>query len=117
MLAMNPPVRLFGDQDIAREIAPCFVERGGKRTDTIVLACTHYPLLLSAFERLAPWPVTWIDSAPAIARRVKEVMPPQHGTEPPSHLGLVTSDGPTIAALSPALGRFGIKKIQVIPVA
>ena len=31
------------------------------RTDTIVLACTHYPLLLDRFERLAPWPVRWID--------------------------------------------------------
>ena len=31
---------------IAAEIAPCFVEKDGARTDTIVLACTHYPLLL-----------------------------------------------------------------------
>ncbi len=31
------------DADIAREIAPCFVDRDGRRTDTIVLACTHYP--------------------------------------------------------------------------
>ena len=34
------------DADIAREIAPCFVDRDGRRTDTIVLACTHFPLLL-----------------------------------------------------------------------
>ena len=42
----------------------------GARTDTVVLGCTHYPLLRAQMERLAPWPVTWIDPAPAIARRV-----------------------------------------------
>ncbi len=36
------------DADIAAEIAPCFVGNGAsvRRTDTVVLACTHYPLLL-----------------------------------------------------------------------
>jgi glutamate racemase len=62
------------DDDIAREIAPCFVESESRRTDAIVLACTHYPLLLDAFIRLAPWPVHWIDPAPAIARRVDHVI-------------------------------------------
>ncbi|MEY4091714.1 MAG: hypothetical protein RLZZ496_896, partial [Pseudomonadota bacterium] len=40
----------------------------------VVLACTHYPLLLAALERVAPWPVTWIDPAPAIARRVVQLL-------------------------------------------
>jgi glutamate racemase len=63
------------DKEIAQEIAPCFVrDESGSRTDTIVLACTHYPLLQDCFARLAPWPVEWIDSAPAIARRVDAVL-------------------------------------------
>ena len=62
------------DEDIAAEIAPCFVEDGGNRTDTVVLACTHYPLLLDRLKRLAPWPVDWIDPAPAIARRVSDLL-------------------------------------------
>ena len=37
------------DAEIAREIAPCFVESGGRRTDFVVLACTHYPLLQDQF--------------------------------------------------------------------
>ncbi len=32
------------DAAIAAEIAPCFVDDGARRTDTVVLACTHYPL-------------------------------------------------------------------------
>lgn len=62
------------DADILAEIAPAFVQERERRTDTVVLACTHYPLLLEAFERLAPWPVSWIDPAPAIARRVTTLL-------------------------------------------
>jgi glutamate racemase len=67
------------DTAIAREIAPAFVTAGERRTDCIVLACTHYPLLLRQFERLAPWPVAWIDPAPAIARRTSHVLREQLG--------------------------------------
>src|SRR5665213_2125417 len=54
-LAGNPAA----DADIGTEIAGCFVDAGGKRTDTVVLACTHYPLLAERFKKLAPWPVAW----------------------------------------------------------
>ena len=40
----------IADRDILAEIAPCFVgDEETARTDTIVLACTHYPLLLDRF--------------------------------------------------------------------
>ena len=48
------------DRDIATELAPCFVgerEDAAARTDTVVLACTHYPLLMDRLVTLAPWPV------------------------------------------------------------
>src|ERR1700731_3416076 len=68
-----------GDAAISAELAPCFVgDRADEaaRTDTVVLACTHYPLLLDRLIRLAPWPVDWIDPAPAIARRVADLLKP-----------------------------------------
>jgi glutamate racemase len=65
---------VLNDAEIAAEIAPCFVTQGGRRTDCVVLACTHYPLLREIFTRLAPWPVHWIDPAPAIARRADHVL-------------------------------------------
>ncbi|BAM90793.1 glutamate racemase [Bradyrhizobium oligotrophicum S58] len=70
------------DDAIAAEIAPCFTGDAADpagRTDTVVLACTHYPLLLDRLERLAPWKVTWIDPAPAIARRVGDLLGPSTG--------------------------------------
>lgn len=64
------------DDAILEEIQPCFVDRGDRRVDTIVLACTHYPLLIEQFERLSPWRVAWVDPAPAIARRVVQLIGP-----------------------------------------
>jgi len=77
-LSGNP----VSDADIAAELAPCFVgssEGDAPRTDTVVLACTHYPLLLDRLAELAPWPVDWIDPAPAIARRVSDLLGPPSG--------------------------------------
>lgn len=60
----------FVDEEAVRaEIAPCFIERDGKRTDIVVLACTHYPFLANRMRKTAPWPVDWLDPAEAIARR------------------------------------------------
>jgi glutamate racemase len=63
------------DAALRAEIAPCFID-DGKRTDTVVLACTHYPLLLDRLQQLAPWPVNFVDPAPAIARRVVDLLGP-----------------------------------------
>jgi glutamate racemase len=76
------------DAQISAELAPCFVGAGediSTRTDTIVLACTHYPLLMDRLVSLAPWPVAWIDPAPAIARRVTHLLKAPEGE--PDHAG------------------------------
>jgi glutamate racemase len=65
--------RPVGDTALLAEISPCF-RNGANRTDTVVLACTHYPLLIARLEQIAPWPVTFVDPAPAIARRVGHLL-------------------------------------------
>ena len=62
------------EAELRDEIAPVFRNRDGKRTDVVVLGCTHYPLLTRRDREVAPWPVTYIDPAPAIARRVSDVL-------------------------------------------
>jgi glutamate racemase len=97
------------DHLIAQEIAPCFVNDGERRTDTIVLACTHYPLLFERLERLAPWPVAFIDPAPAIARRVADLSGPRTSAESPMPARAVfTSGRPPSERLAAAMARFGI---------
>jgi glutamate racemase len=96
------------DAEIAAEIAPCFVDRDGRRTDTIVLACTHYPLLLDRFRALAAWPVNWIDPAPAIARRVAELLPvPASPDALPAPQFVLTSGRQPSGTLMAALRGFG----------
>ncbi len=60
---------------VAADIAECFVDRYGARTDVVVLACTHYPFLTNVFRRLAPWPVDWLNPAEAIARHARSRLP------------------------------------------
>tara|TARA_Y100000296_G_scaffold27814_1_gene32497 strand:- start:3362 stop:4201 length:840 start_codon:yes stop_codon:yes gene_type:complete len=56
---------------------------------TIVLGCTHYPLLRELFESL--WPQhTWIDSGEAVARQAQKVWQQAHTEPTPCAVG-----GPT----------------------
>ncbi|MGE3149790.1 MAG: glutamate racemase [Pseudorhodoplanes sp.] len=95
------------DALIADEIAPCFVDDGA-RTDTVVLACTHYPLLLDRLQALSRWPVSFIDPAPAIARRVVELLGSAEAGAPPPPARVHFTSGRLPAALIPALKPFGL---------
>jgi len=95
------------DAAIRQEIAPCFVEANGRRTDMIVLACTHYPLLSGRLTALAPWPVNFIDPAPAIARRVVGLLGPTSGSaSPPMAQMIFTSGRAASAKLKAVLAPF-----------
>lgn len=103
------------DDSIRADIAPCFIERNGKRTDVIVLACTHYPLLLEQMNRVAHWPVTFIDPAPAIARRVVQLIGegPKDAATAASHRAIFTSERGQSDAFSHRLSGYGIGEIAV----
>jgi glutamate racemase len=96
------------DAAIRPEIEPCFRDDGGARTDTVVLACTHYPLLLDRFGALSPWPVSFIDPAPAIARRVRELLGPATTARPGPARVIFTSGRRPPPALATALAGFGL---------
>ena len=100
------------DADILAEIAPAFVTDGDRRTDTVVLACTHYPFLRAEFERLAPWPVDWIDPAPAIARQAAVVLgeagAAQDAGDAEPGLAVFTSGRVPPPMIGQVLSRFGL---------
>lgn len=93
-----------GDEDILAEIAPCFVEQEGKRTDIVVLACTHYPFMANRFRRLAPWPVDWLDPAEAISRRARSLVPQVKDAEHP--------DGFDFAAFTSGSPDFSTRRLM-----
>lgn len=59
---------------IAADIEPLFSKAQITDIDTIVLACTHFPLLREELEMITGPSVNWIDSGAAIARRVEQVL-------------------------------------------
>ena len=61
-------------KELRREIAPVFRSANGGKTDVVVLGCTHYPLLVDEMKQVAPWEVSYLDPAPAIARRAADVL-------------------------------------------
>ncbi len=73
------------------------------------------PLLLPRLEALAPWPVAWIDPAPAIARRVVQLIGPapreadRHGAA----LGAFTAGTCLTDPLRAALASRGIGEVGV----
>jgi glutamate racemase len=67
---------------VAREVTNIYLEeavtgaaRAGLRPDSIVLGCTHYPLLRPLFAELVPPTIRIVDSAESIASRVAAGFP------------------------------------------
>ena len=87
--------------ELRAEISPVFVEEEGRRTDVVVLGCTHYPLLADEMAKVEPWVVRYIDPAPAIARRVADVLTHVTVEEPtrpvPPHNSVLLTSTPEAA--------------------
>jgi glutamate racemase len=103
------------DAEISAELEPCFIDGDGRKTDIVALGCTHYPLLLKRFDALAPWPVQWLDPAPAIARRVVQLIGgPLSGHEPDEEAFIMFTRGDDIGDdLVHALAERGLPRIEV----
>lgn len=68
--------------------------------DTIVLGCTHFPLLRDWLAKAAPRPLRWVDSGDAIARRSGQVIGGQMPR--PSFENGLASDAETAWLTAPA---------------
>ncbi|WP_445679277.1 glutamate racemase [Radicibacter daui] len=80
-------------EEIARILGP-FFGPDAPPVDAVALGCTHYPLLLPALKAAAPEGTRWLDPAPAVARRLAEVLGPgaaRPAGHPPEGVALVTA--------------------------
>jgi glutamate racemase len=55
--------------DYARVLEGLLGQPGGERIDTVVLACTHFPLVEEELAAAAPRPLAFVDGKEGIARR------------------------------------------------
>ena len=78
--------------------------------DTVVLGCTHFPLMLPWLETLSPVALNWVDSGAAIARRVGQVCKSLH-TNAVDNRSFTTAPG---LALQTGLANYGFKTPQLL---
>ena len=106
---------------LAAILAPFFANPD-QQPDTIVLGCTHFPLLRTELAAASPVPVQWVDSGSAIARRVAELLvgttaepptTPKHAARGPVYM---TADSADAHALWPALAAQGFSSLQFVTI-
>ena len=101
---------------IAAAQAPLFAAQGGEMIDTVVLACTHFPLLRGQLMASAPHAVSYIDSGLAIARQTIRVLPAESAARGVGGTGYLTSDPTTESDLCLVLRRYGFPDIERVAV-
>ena len=102
------------DGDICgRALDGLFAQPGGERIDTIVLACTHFPLVEDALSDAAPHPVRFVDGKEGIARRTawltRNLVWPETA---PEGVALFTGRATDVEAYRPGLARYGLTRLE-----
>jgi len=88
-------------------------QQGGGEIDTVVLACTHFPLVQDELAGAFGPGVSFVDGAGGIARRIAHLTQGQEFERSQSDRALFTRDGDDLASLAPALAKFGIDDLAV----
>ena len=100
---------------VARELDGLLGQPGGSHVDTVVLACTHFPLLGPELAEAAPRPLTFVDGGAGIARRVAHLLA---GTDwpamPTPGLAVFTRADAHVDALAPALHSYGLTRSEIL---
>ena len=108
--------KLAGDEvsvdQVKRAVQPLFDSDAGESIDTVVLACTHFPLLIDELRAAFPH-VAYVDGGAGIARRIAFITREQPWpTDPVPGIALFTA--PPRAPLLSRLADFGLDEVRVL---
>ena len=98
----------------ARAAAGLRDQPGGAEIDTVVLACTHFPLLRSELAAAFGPDVQFVDGAAGIARRIVHVTRGQSFERTAADFALFTRHDETLAGLTPALAHYGLSRSEIL---
>jgi glutamate racemase len=85
---------------------------GGERIDTIVLACTHFPLVEAELTAAAPRAIAFVDGKEGIARRTASLTSGHFWPDAPGPgTAVFTRWSPGIEAYRPGLAAFGLDQM------
>lgn len=105
-------------EKIAAIVAPFLTAPRAAELDTLVLACTHFPLLQDELRHCLPNTVRLIDSGEAIARRVAFLLQQQSPVYRTDlrhcHLALFTKATREVELLRAALSDFPLEKVDIV---
>lgn len=98
----------------ARAAEGLHAQPGGEQIDTVVLACTHFPLLTEELSAAFGPKVRFIDGAQGIARRIAYLTQgqPQQRLEP--DFAIVTGTDAQNPALAASFADFGVHSIRTL---
>lgn len=103
------------DSAYADVMAGLFDQDGGDRMDTVVLACTHFPLVADRLAAVSPRPLHFVDGAKGIARRVAYLTRDQDWPDTPTTgIAVFTAPIDPPESLRASLARFGLTKIELL---
>ena len=98
---------------LRRILQSLFDEPGGERIDTIVLACTHFPLVQAELEAASPRPVAFVDGKEGIARRIAWLTRHRSWPESPSPgRALFTGRNTDLEPYRAGLARHGLERLE-----
>lgn len=97
----------------ARAAAGLRRQAGGEAIDTVVLACTHFPLITEDLAQAFGPGVAFVDGAAGIAQRIAFLTQSQPWQRNGPDRALFTSDGPDLAELALVLAGSGLAEIAV----
>jgi glutamate racemase len=96
-----------------RALDGLFAQPGGDAIDTIVLACTHFPLVEAELAAATPRPVHFVDGKEGIARRTAWLTRDMDWpAEPGEGIALFTGRTTDVEAYRPGLARYGLTRIE-----
>ena len=98
----------------ARAAAGLRDQPGGAQIDTVVLACTHFPLLRDELAIAFGPGVQFADGAAGIARRIAHLTQGQDFVRSLPDLAVFTRQDDSLAGLAPALANYGLERIEVL---
>lgn len=101
-------------QVFEQAIAGLREQEGGANIDTIVLACTHFPLVREELARAIGSQVVFVDGAEGIARRIAHLTQGQEFKRISPDFAVMTKQDDSTAALLPALRSYGIERVEVL---
>jgi glutamate racemase len=88
---------------------------GGERVDTVVLACTHFPLVEEELAAASARPVRFVDGKEGIARRTAWLLRDRVWDDvAPEGIAVFTGRDSDIEAYRAGLARFGLTQVVTL---